>query len=48
MSINSGAQSGEAAASGGHPSQGEIQVGKQEHGLNLELALCYFRLHVTG
>lgn len=46
MSVNSETSSGKAAATGGHISQGEIQVGKQEHGLSLELAHCYFHPYI--
>lgn len=48
MSVNSRAPYGEAAATGGHSSQGEIQVGKQECGLNLKLACCYFHSYIVG
>lgn len=48
MNVNSGAPSGEAVATGRDSSPGEIQVGKQEQGLNLELAHCYFCPYIVG
>lgn len=42
MNLNSGAPSGEVAITDRDSSPGEIQVAKQEHGLTLKLAHCYF------